>query len=120
MSGWADPVTWEDICDVPHATAKLAEQAPFWEPGTASGYHAHTMGQLIGEVIRRVTGKSLRQFGAEELATPLSSDFFIGAPEKIWPRLSILTETPAISIPPDASLVSKRRLGIPQSIRCGF
>jgi CubicO group peptidase (beta-lactamase class C family) len=57
----------------------LAAQAPWWEPGTSSGYHALTHGHLIGEVLRRVTGKTLKQFVADEIAGPLDADFQIGA-----------------------------------------
>ena len=63
------------------ATARLASQAPWWEPGTASGYHAANQGHLVGEVLRRITGTPLKQFVAEEIAGPLGADFQIGAPE---------------------------------------
>ena len=65
--------------DWEQATSRLAAQAPWWEPGTASGYHALNQGHLVGEVVRRVTGKSLKQFVAEEIAGPLGADFQIGA-----------------------------------------
>ena len=61
------------------STAALAAQAPWWEPGTASGYHALTYGHLIGEVLRRVTGKTLKEFVRDEIAGPLDADFQIGA-----------------------------------------
>jgi CubicO group peptidase (beta-lactamase class C family) len=57
----------------------MAAQAPWWEPGSASGYHAVNFGHLLGEVVRRVTGKSLKRFVAEEIASPLRADFQIGA-----------------------------------------
>ena len=62
------------------APALLAAQAPWWEPGTASGYHAITQGYLVGEVVRRVTGESLGTFFAKEVAGPLGADFHIGLP----------------------------------------
>lgn len=95
VSGWQDKMTPDDVMDVPAATARLAKQAPFWEPGTASGYHAVTMGHLLGEVLRRATGKPMKQFVAEEIAGPLGADFQIGALEKDWPRVS-----PVIPPPP--------------------
>ena len=58
----------------------LAAQAPWWEPGTASGYHAINQGHLVGEVVRRITGRSLGTFFAEEIAGPLDADFHIGLP----------------------------------------
>ena len=60
----------------------LEKQAPWWEPGTKHGYHAFTFGHLIGEVIRRITGKSLGTYFRDEIAGPLGADFHIGlAPE---------------------------------------
>src|SRR5580700_9440573 len=56
-------------------TTALAEQEPWWEPGTAHGYHAVTFGYLVGEVIRRITGKSPGTYLRDELAGPLDLDF---------------------------------------------
>lgn len=96
VCGWREPMTAEKICDVPTSTAMLAKQAPFWEPGTASGYHAVTMGHLMGEVLRRASGKSMQQFVAEEIAAPLGADFQIGALEKDWPRVSLVIPPPPL------------------------
>ena len=63
---------WDGICD------RLAKQAPWWEPGTRSSYHAVTQGFLVGEVVRRVSGKSLGTLFREEIAEPLGADFHIG------------------------------------------
>jgi CubicO group peptidase (beta-lactamase class C family) len=79
VSGWEQPFAVEDMYDWETSTARLAAQAPWWAPGTASGYHALNQGHLVGEVIRRVSGKPLRQFVAEEIAGPLRADFQIGA-----------------------------------------
>ncbi|EXJ70524.1 beta-lactamase [Cladophialophora psammophila CBS 110553] len=97
VAGWDDKITAEEICDVPSATARLAEQAPWWEPGTASGYHSVSMGHLLGEVIRRSTGKPMKQFVAEEIAGPLGADMQIGAAEKDWPRVSPVTPPPPMA-----------------------
>ena len=78
LSGWEEPVTFEDICDWDKATSLLAAQAPWWEPGSASGYHALTQGYLVGEVVRRVTGQSLGTFLAKEVAGPVGADFHVG------------------------------------------
>jgi CubicO group peptidase (beta-lactamase class C family) len=59
-------------------TSALAAHAPWWEPGTRHGYHAFTYGFLIGEVLRRITGKSLGTYFREEIAQPLGLDFHIG------------------------------------------
>ncbi|CRZ17855.1 serine hydrolase domain-containing protein [Mycolicibacterium neworleansense] len=79
LSGWEQPFAIEDIYDWEKSTAALAAQTPWWEPGTASGYHALTHGHLIGEVLRRVTGKTLKEFVRDEIAAPLRADFQIGA-----------------------------------------
>src|SRR5690348_16208010 len=79
VSGWEMPFAIDDMYDWEKSTTHLARQAPWWPPGTASGYHAVDYGHLIGEVIRRTTGKSLKQFVADEIATPLEADVQIGA-----------------------------------------
>ena len=61
------------------ATERLAQQAPWWEPGTASGYHASNQGHLVGEVIRRITNTTFKKFVADRIAGPLGADFQIGA-----------------------------------------
>ena len=78
VSGWENPMTVQDLCDVDASTASLAGQAPWWEPGTASGYHANNQGHLIGELVRRVSGSSLTEFVRTELSEPLGADFQIG------------------------------------------
>jgi CubicO group peptidase (beta-lactamase class C family) len=80
LSGWAEKITKEDLYDWEKVTALLAAQAPLWEPGSQSGYHAITQGYLVGEVVRRITGKSLGTFFREEIAEPLDADFHIGLP----------------------------------------
>ncbi|TXS43344.1 class A beta-lactamase-related serine hydrolase [Streptomyces sp. uw30] len=68
----------EDLYDWPSATARLAAREPRWEPGTAAGYHSLTQGFLVGEVVRRVSGRSVGEFLAEEVTGPLGADFHIG------------------------------------------
>jgi CubicO group peptidase (beta-lactamase class C family) len=80
LSGWKEPMKLEDLFDWQTATSRLAAQAPFWEPGTASGYHGLTQGYLVGEVVRRITGKSIGTVFREEIAQPLGADFHIGLP----------------------------------------
>ncbi|MGH3392621.1 MAG: serine hydrolase domain-containing protein, partial [Actinomadura sp.] len=77
---WVEPMTVEDLYDWEVATVRLAAQAPSWEPGAEAGYHALTQGYLVGEVVRRITGRSLGTFFAEEVAGPLGADFHIGLP----------------------------------------
>ncbi|KAF4592318.1 hypothetical protein GQ602_002617 [Ophiocordyceps camponoti-floridani] len=96
VSGWDEPVTVDDLYDFEASAARLARQSPWWPPGTASGYHSLTMGFLIGELIRRVTGTTFKDFVAREIAGPLDADFQIGAAEKDWPRVTDIVppETP--------------------------
>ncbi|MHA1670511.1 MAG: serine hydrolase [Promethearchaeota archaeon] len=68
----------------------LEAQKPWWKPGTKSGYHATTHGYLLGELVRRVTGKTLGTFFKEEIAIPLNIDFHIGLTEKDILRVSKL------------------------------
>ncbi|MEU7910698.1 serine hydrolase domain-containing protein [Microbispora bryophytorum] len=84
----AEAIAWD-----PMVTA-LAAQRPFWEPGTDHGYHAHTYGWLVGEVVRRVTGRSIGRFLAEEIAAPLGLDLWIGLPQSERHRVSRIISAP--------------------------
>jgi CubicO group peptidase (beta-lactamase class C family) len=97
VSGWEQPVTLEDVYDWDKSTALLAAQAPWWEPGTASGYHLLNYGHLIGEVIRRITGQRLGEFFAAHVAGPLGADFHIGLPRSEFHRVANVV--PPLAIP---------------------
>jgi CubicO group peptidase (beta-lactamase class C family) len=96
LAGWTEPVTVEDLYDWDKVTALLAAQEPWWQPGTASGYHALTQGFLVGEVVRRVTGQSLGQFFAKEVAGPLGADFHIGLDAAYDDRVATLVPPPSL------------------------
>lgn len=96
LSGLESPVSETDLYDWNKITSLLAAQAPWWEPGTKSGYHAITQGYLLGEVVRRVTGKTLGTFFADEIARPLGADFHIGTDESEFGRIGEM-------IPPQAT-----------------
>ncbi len=82
LPGWETKMAPEDLYDWERTCALLAAQAPWWEPGSAPGYHALSQGFLIGEVIRRAAGKTVGTIFREEIAGPLGADFHIGlAPE---------------------------------------
>ncbi|MGW2686117.1 serine hydrolase domain-containing protein [Streptomyces sp. NPDC001414] len=92
-------------------TDALAGQRPAWEPGTAHGYHGRTFGWLVGEVIRRVAGRTPGRFFAEEVAGPLGLDFFIGLPDAergrvsrmVYPKPEYdLSTVPLAAVPPEA------------------
>ncbi|MEO3820470.1 serine hydrolase domain-containing protein [Plantactinospora sp. B24E8] len=84
----ADALAWEPI------VAALAAQAPVWEPGAAHGYHGLTYGWLVGEVVRRVSGRGVGTYFADEIAKPLGLDFWIGLPDAEVHRVSRLVEAP--------------------------
>jgi CubicO group peptidase (beta-lactamase class C family) len=88
---WVDePLTLEQALAWEPMIHALEHQAPSWEPGTAHGYHAITYGYLVGEVIRRVTGRTVGTYFREEIAEPLGLDFWIGLPEEQEPRVATL------------------------------
>jgi CubicO group peptidase (beta-lactamase class C family) len=96
VSGLDQPAVADDLYDWETATSRLAAQAPWWPPGTASGYHALNYGHLVGEVVRRISGKTLKQFVAEEIAGPLGADFQIGAAEGDWGRIADVVPPPPL------------------------
>jgi CubicO group peptidase (beta-lactamase class C family) len=76
------PYEWD------YMTGRLADERPFWEPGTRNGYHGFTFGWTVGEMVRRISDKSLGTFFQEEVASPLGIDFWIGLPEAIETRVA--------------------------------
>ncbi|SFU03015.1 CubicO group peptidase, beta-lactamase class C family [Geodermatophilus amargosae] len=96
VAGWDPPFTVQDMYDWDSSVARLAAQAPWWEPGTASGYHAQNQGHLLGEVLRRVDGRSLKQYVAEELAGPTGADFQIGARPEDEGRIAPVVPPPPL------------------------
>ncbi len=94
LSGIDEPVTETDLYDHDKIVTLLAAQEPWWEPGSASGYHALTQGYLLGEVVSRITNTSLGTFFRREIADPLGADFHIGLDEEEDDRVGEL-------VPPD-------------------
>ena len=94
LAGWEEMMKVEDFYNWNLCTQRLANQAPWWKPGTASGYHAFTQGYLIGEVVRRISGRSLGKFFADEIATALNADFHIGLDVKHDHRVSLVVAPP--------------------------
>ncbi len=115
LPGWSEPMAVEDLYDWEKATSLLAAQEPWWPPGSASGYHAVTQGYLVGEVVRRVSGRSVGKFFAEEIAGPLGADFYIGTPPEADERVALVIppeNMPSLADLPGDSLVV-RTLGNP-------
>jgi len=90
LPGLLPPVSAADLLDGEGMAARLAEAAPFWTPGTRLAYHALTYGWLCAELVRRVDGRSLGAFFADEVAGPLGLDLWIGLPPELEPRVATL------------------------------
>jgi CubicO group peptidase (beta-lactamase class C family) len=84
-----EALSWTPVVDA------LAAQSPNWEPGTAHGYHLRSFGWLVGEIVRRIDGRTIGQLFAQEVAAPLGLDFWIGLPEGEEPRVAQLVPPPA-------------------------
>ncbi|MFF3941732.1 serine hydrolase domain-containing protein [Streptomyces phaeofaciens] len=98
-------LTVEDILGWAPAAQAVAAQRPNWEPGTAHGYHDLTYGWLTGEVLRRLTGRTVGALVRRELAEPLGLDLWIGLPPEVRPRLTKTLPAP----PPSAELRDDRQ-----------
>jgi CubicO group peptidase (beta-lactamase class C family) len=103
----------EALWDWARMTEALAGEAPWWEPGTVSGYHALTYGFLVGEVARRASGRTLGAFFRDEVARPLGADFWIGLPASEDARVAELVppspaeRAAAAAEPPPDSLLAQ-------------
>jgi CubicO group peptidase (beta-lactamase class C family) len=86
--------TPEDLCDWDKMCAVIAAAEPWWEPGTKTAYHAYPFGYIIGEIVRRATGKPISQVLREDVAGPLSvaDELFFGVPESELGRLARLED----------------------------
>ncbi len=97
-------LTRQQVFDGAPVVASLETQTPLWEPGTAHGYHARTFGWILGEVVRRVTGRTLGTYFAEEVARPLGLEFHIGLPEALEGRVATLYPPPAPTDPAEIAI----------------
>lgn len=88
LAGWEEKIEMKDFYNWDKAVSLLAAQKPWWDPGTSSGYHATTHGYLLGELVRRITGKSLGTFFREEVSGPLNADFHIGFGQELDNRVA--------------------------------
>ncbi len=87
---WSQLPDWDGVC------AMLAAAEPWWPPGTAQGYHMTTFGFILGEVVRRVTGRTLGQYLRTEIAEPLGIDVHIGLPAALHHRCAEMVNKPHI------------------------
>jgi CubicO group peptidase (beta-lactamase class C family) len=96
LAGFDESIPLEALYDWNRIIKLLAAQKPWWEPGKHSGYHALTFGYLIGELVRRITKKTLGTFFREEVAIPLNADFYIGLPENYDARVAETIPPPVV------------------------
>ncbi len=88
------PLKLDDLFNWAKATSELARQEPWWQPGTKHGYHAITFGWLVGEVVRRISGKSLGTYFRDEIAGPLGADAYIGIGPEFDARVADILGAP--------------------------
>ncbi|MFD6274327.1 serine hydrolase domain-containing protein [Streptomyces sp. NPDC060209] len=99
---WADGgFTVEELADDRILAGRLAGQRPYWTPGTEYGYHALVIGALTGEVVRRVTGRSVQELFEERVRAPYGLDFHLGLPEELEPRY--VSIRPGVATPEQAA-----------------
>lgn len=103
------PLTWDELLGHHAAAERLAASRPFWNPGSAFGYHAATIGNLGDELVFRVTGRTLHEFYEAEIRAPHGIDFFLGLPaEHVGRRIDVL---PMIKPVSDTSVPAFSTLG---------
>ncbi len=117
-------LTPEDLCDWEKMCAIIADAEPWWEPGSRIGYHALTFGYIVGEIVRRATGKPISQVLREEVASPLgvADELFFGVPESELGRLVRLEEAEGnqgmfADIPEDSPMFN---LGPPEATTAAY
>jgi CubicO group peptidase (beta-lactamase class C family) len=115
LAALREPLPTEALFDWRRMTEALAAETPAWEPGSRSGYHAMTYGFLVGEVLRRIDGRTLGAFFEAEVARPLGADFWIGLPaaedgrvaEMVPPTAAALAAAGATAQPAPDSLLAR-------------
>jgi CubicO group peptidase (beta-lactamase class C family) len=106
----------EALYDWEAMTSALAAEAPWWEPGTAHGYHAVTFGWLVGEVVRRIAGKSLGAYVRDTFANPLDLDFHVGLAEREHARVADILQPAAPDPNGEAAQMFVRALADPEGV----
>ena len=97
------PLKTDAYYDWDYMVERLAAEVPFWAPGSRNGYHMMTFGWTVGELVRRIAGKSLGMFFRDEFAGPLGLDFWVGLPAELEDRVApIIPFVPQPGVPPTA------------------
>ncbi len=109
LPGFNEPLSLETLYDWEKIIQLLERQEPWWEPGTRSVYHIVTFGYLVGELVRRISGKSLGTFFRDEAALPLGADFHIGLAQEHDARVAEMIPLPPMEPPPiePGSMIAK-------------
>ena len=94
-AGWTEQLTLDGLLDLEHANRLLAEQEPWFEPGSASGYNMVSYGHLVDGLVRAVTGRPLSEVFHEEVAGPLGGEFHLGVAPEVLPRCADLVPPPS-------------------------
>ena len=94
LPAWEPPFSIAEALDTKTSTARLAAQAPWWEPGTRGSYHASSFGHLVSELVLRASGKTLGQFIASEIAGPLEADVYLGLQDAQLDRVATVYPPP--------------------------
>lgn len=110
-AGWSEPLDAAGLMDLPYAEAMLAAQQPWWEPGTASGYHMLSHGHLLDGIVRGATGATLAEQFRTLVAEPLGADFHLGVPDDALGRCADLVPPPQGSI--DVAALPEGNLLVP-------
>jgi len=118
--------TPEDLCDWQKMVDTIAVAEPWWEPGTKTGYHAQTYGYIIGELVKRSTGKTIAEFLRDDIAGPLgiANELFFGVPQAELGRLAVLETAPgtpslADILPPEMPMFKAVPLAVMPSAEFG-
>ncbi|WP_275464312.1 serine hydrolase domain-containing protein [Streptomyces noursei] len=106
------PLTPAQAIDGVSGPAAVAAQAPAWTPGTDHGYHAQTYSWLLGELVLRVTGRTLGTWVADEISRPLGLDLWIGLPDEARPRVGRLARVEAPPRPASAGLRARPKKSV--------
>lgn len=124
--GPANPMHWRAVTDWDLVCERLAATEPWWEPGTAQGYHMVSFGFILGEVVRRVTGRTLGEYLRTEIAEPMGIDVHIGLPRSEHRRCAEMVNKPHIrevlaegGAPGHPASISEHRLAA-LSVAMGF
>jgi CubicO group peptidase (beta-lactamase class C family) len=102
VPGWTQPVSVEDIVDLERGATLLAEQGPWYEPGSAPAYQLLCHGHLLDAIVRGATGRTLADVVHEDVMAPVGGGFRLGVPEDELDRCADLTDPPGSAVDPEA------------------